>query len=145
MSRQALEESLRTVPFVEHLGITVESAKPGNVTLRLPCNRQNQNVEGHLAHGALFQVGELAAAAALGTHPDLRALVQKHRVSHIQYRAFSSRDVTARAKVTKELVETVQSLVAATGEAVMELPVEVMDGYGKDICVITPVFGFKAK
>ena len=143
MSRPELAEALKQVPFLEHLAITVEEAKAGSVTLRLPCTRHNQNFDGHIAHGALFQLAEAAATIALGTHPELRQFDHKLKVGHIQYRAFSSRDVTARAKVTKEQVDMVSNLVQQTGEATMELPVQVMDGYGKDICVITSVFGFK--
>jgi len=145
MSRQALADSLKAVPILEHLGITVEEAKAGSVKLRLPCLLFNQNGAGQVSHGALFQLAEAAAAIALGTHDELRQYEHKHKVSHIQYRAWSSRDVTARAKVTKELVETVRSLIEATGEATMELPVSVMDGYGKDICLVTPVFSFKER
>jgi len=142
MSRSALTEALMAVPFLEHLSIAVDEARAGNVSLRLPAIPSNQDHSGNLAHGAMFQVAETAAALAVGTHPTLRTFAHRQKVSHIQYRAEAPRDVTARCAVQRDAAEAVQAQLRDQGEATLELRVEVLDGWGNDICLLTAVFGF---
>ena len=144
MSRVALTEALKAVPFLDHLAIVVDDARPGNVGLRLPATPHNLDHDGNLAHGALFQVAETAAALAVGTHATLRGMPHSHRVSHVQYRAEATKDVTARCSVPRDAADTVADQLRDHGEATLELRVEILDGWGRDVCLMTSVFGFSS-
>lgn len=141
--RQQIEQSLRAVPFITTLGITVEEARPGRVMLRLPCAAGNTNAAGDLHSGALFTLGELTASLAVATHPDLGQLLIRQKVAHVQYLETCSMDVTASLRITVDMVATVEIGIGEPEGARLEVPVKVLDGKGRDVAVITTVFGFK--
>ena len=144
MSLAALDQTLRTVPFLETLGIRVEEAQPGTVVLRLPYDRKVTNHAGGLHTAAVFAVGELAAAVVLATHPELGELLHLQKSSKVKYYLPSSKDITAHASLTDEMVATVQESMAG-GAATLELPVKVLDGHGNDVAELACNFAFRHK
>ena len=143
MSRAQLEQILRTVPYVAALGISVEEAKAGLVVLRIPSQAVNLNADGALHSGALFSVGELAASVALGTHPKLAKIKKLAKASRIEYLATTKGDVTAHAQITPEQIQSIIDGIAREGRAQLELPVQLMDGHGKDVGNLVSVFTFR--
>ena len=143
MSRQALEDALKKVPFLAALGVAVEEAKPGDVILRLPSTAQNQDFQGALAGGAVYSLGGLAAAVAFLTHPNLVDVEPLQKGASIKFLRTSSKDVTARATVTPEIVEAIRRALESGGDGATELPVEVLDGHGADVAEIKPLFAFR--
>lgn len=143
MSRTQLEQVLRTVPYVSTLGVAVEEARPGQVVLRLPLAAQNLAHGGVLHTGTLFAVGELAAAVALNTHPKLAPVTKLLKASRVEYKAASTKDVTAHAMVTAEMVSSVTSSLDRDGKATLEIPVQLMDGHGVDVAEVVSLYTFK--
>lgn len=143
MSRQVLEDTLKQVPFLAALGVTVEDAKPGDVVLRLPSTAHNHDFEGALAMGAVSSLGGLAAAVALLTHPNLVDVEPLQKGATVRYLKASTKDVTAHATVTPELVEAIRRALDAGADGTTELPVKVLDGHGEDVAEITGIFGFR--
>lgn len=143
MSRTQLDQVLKTVPFVGALGISVEEARPGQVVLRLPMAPSNLAHGGILHTGAMFTVGELAAAVALGTHPRLAQLTRLQKATRIEYLATSTKDVTAHAMITGEMVQAITNGLERDGKAQLEVPVQLMDGHGKDVGEVVSLFTFR--
>ena len=98
----ALDQTLRTVPMLQTLGIRAEEARTGHLVLRLPYGEAVTNHAGAIHTAAIFAVGELAAAVVLATHPELAKLVHLQKSSRIKYYAPSTKDVTAHARVTRQ-------------------------------------------
>ncbi len=145
MSRQELEQTLQRVPFLATLGVRVEDAKPGAVVLRLPSTQGTRNYDGVICAAALFALGELAAAVALGTHPLLVDLEPLQKSTSIAYLGTSKKDVTAHAEVTHEMVDAIRRDLDAGRKAQTEVPVKIMDGHGVDVARISGVFGFRSR
>jgi uncharacterized protein (TIGR00369 family) len=143
MSRVQLESVLKTVPFVDTLGVSVEEARPGQVVLRLPMKPGNLAHGGVLHTGAMFAVGELAASVALGTHPRLASLKRLQKATRIEYLAPSTKDTTAHAMVTAEMVQAITSALDRDGKAQVEIPVQLMDGHGTDVGEVVALFTFR--
>ncbi|MBN2798927.1 MAG: DUF4442 domain-containing protein [Deltaproteobacteria bacterium] len=139
-----LSEALRAVPFLATLGITVEQAQAGEVVLRLPSNEGNRGHGGTLHTGALFSVGELAAGVALGTHPRLQGLQHLIRGTSVRYQRSSTADVTARAAITDELLETILKGVQDSGRAEVSVQVTLMDGHANDVAELLVRYLLKA-
>ena len=142
--RNDIEAVIRTVPFISTLGVSVEEARAGQVVLRLPFKLESQAAGGILHSGAMFTLGELAAAVAVGTHPKLQKYTRLQRATRIQYKANSSKDVTAHAMITAEMVNAVIEGVKAHGKAEIEIPVNLMDGHGKDVGEVVSKITFRA-
>ena len=140
MSLAALESALKQVPFIDTLGIRVEEARTGHVVLRLPYDEMVCNHSGALQSGALFAVGELAAAVALGTHPALTGHVHLQKSTKIKYFLPSSKDVTAHANVTQEMLDSVEG-----GASTLELTVKILDGHGNDVAELACNFALRKK
>lgn len=128
----ALERSLAAVPLLGSFGIRAEDLRPGALVLRLPYGDTVTNHAGAIHNAAIFALGELAAAVVLATHPSLSGYVQLQRSSKIKYFAQSHRDVTAHSQLPPELVALVLSDLAG-GQAVIDVPVKVLDGHGADV------------
>jgi len=140
MSLAALDRALKQVPFIDTLGIRVEEARTGHVVLRLPFDEMVCNHSGALHSAALFAVGELAAAVALGTHPGLADHMHLQKSTKIKYFLPSSKDVTAHATVTQEMLDSV-----ASGKPTLELSVKVLDGHGNDVAELACNFALRKK
>ena len=142
MSIAVLNKALKSVPFHKMLNISVEETKPGHVVLRLAYNDQNTNHSGTLHSAAVFAVGELAATVALGTHPELSQLQHLQKCTKIKYILPSSKDITAHATVTEEMVQAIQNSLAS-GNAQVEIPVKVLDGHGTDVAELMGIYAFR--
>ena len=140
----ALDRTLRTVPLIETMGIRVEEARPGHVVLRLPFDQKVTNHAGSLHTAAVFAVGELCAAVALGTHPELANFAQLQKSTKIKYFVPSGKDVTAHATVTDEMVDRVTGGIGA-GLVTLEIPVKVLDGHGNDVAELACNFAFRKR
>lgn len=138
MSLAQLNAALNAVPFLNTLGIRVEESRPGHVVLRLPHSPAICNHAGAIHTGAVFTVGELAGAVALATHPELAGRKHLQKSTKVKYYLPSTKDVTAHATVTPEMVEAV-----AQGAAAIELPIKVLDGHGQDVAELASRFAFK--
>ncbi|MBW1876916.1 MAG: DUF4442 domain-containing protein [Deltaproteobacteria bacterium] len=145
MSRQELEKTLGRVPFLSTLGVRVEEVKPGAVVLRLPSTQGNRNFDGVIDAAAVFAVGQLAAAVALGTHPNLVDLEALQKGASIKYVGTSKKDITAHAEVTEEMVSAIRSALEGGEKGQVEMPVQVLDGHGDDVAELTALFGFRFK
>ena len=143
MSHVELEKALQSVPFLAALGVRVEDARPGKVVLRLPAVDANRNFAGVVQSGAVFSVGELAAAVAVKTHPHLIDVELLQKGSRIRYHSTSSKDLTAHAEVTREQVEAVRRELDATGRAQLEVGVHVLDGHGNDVAELHGTFALR--
>ena len=141
--RNDIEAVIRTVPFIATLGVSVEEAKPGQVILRVPFKPESQASGGILHSGAMFTVGELAAAVAAGTHPKLQKYTRLQRATRIQYKANSAKDVTAHAMITAEMVAAIEDGVKSAGKAEVDIPVNLMDGHGKDVGEVVSKITFR--
>lgn len=141
--RNDIEAVIRTVPFIATLGVSVEEARVGQIVLRLPMKKESQAAGGILHSGAMFTLGELAAAVAAGTHPKLAKYTRLQRATRILYKANSSKDVTAHAEITAEMVAAVTKGVERDGKAEIEIPVNLMDGHGKDVGEIVSKITFR--
>lgn len=126
MSLAVLELSLRQVPFLSTLGVRPEQAEPGRVVLRLPFAHPLANHAGALHTGAVFAVGELAAAVAIGSHPDLASAVQLQKSTKIKYYLACNTDVLAHVDVDDATIRrTLQAL--ESGPAELEITVVIRD------------------
>lgn len=126
------------------LGIRAEEARTGHLVLRLPYGPGVTNHAGAIHTGAIFAVGELAAAVVLGTHPELARFVQLQKSTKIKYYAASHKDVTAHARVTPEMLSAILDEVE-TGSARVDVPVQVLDGHGADVADLVSRFTFRAR
>lgn len=140
----ALDQTLRTVPMLSTLGIRAEEARTGHLVLRLPLSPAITNHAGALHSAGVFAVGELAAAVVLATHPDLANLVHLQKSTKIKYYLPSTKDVTAHATLTDEMLAAVKEGVTS-GEARLEIPVKVLDGHGQDVAELVSHFAFRTK
>jgi acyl-coenzyme A thioesterase PaaI-like protein len=138
----ALEQALRAVPLLESFGVRAEDLRPGALVLRLPYGPHITNHAGAIHNGAIFAVGELAAAVVLATHPELGRFRQFQKSSRIKYFVPSHRDVTAHAEVPPEVVAAAQE-GAERGGVVVDVPVKVLDGHGADIAELVCRFMVK--
>ena len=136
----ALDQTLRTVPFLSTLGVRVEEARTGHIVLRLPLGDATKTHHGSLHTAAVFAVGELAAAVVLGTHPLLAGYSHLQKSTKIKYFLPSSKDVTAHATVTPEMLDNIQS-----GATTLELSVKVLDGHGNDVAELACNFSLRRK
>ena len=137
MSHSALDDALHQVPFIEHMGVRVEEAKPGSVVLRLPKNGYNCATDDTLYSAAVFAVAELSALVVVGTHPRLHAWTTELLTSSIRYQARASSDVTAHAELQPEQIQAIVEEVHHGGKGEAEVSVSVLDGYGNDIAVVS--------
>ncbi|MCB9686959.1 MAG: YiiD C-terminal domain-containing protein [Alphaproteobacteria bacterium] len=140
----ALDRTLRSVPMLSTLGIRAEEARTGHLVLRLPLSEQVTNHAGAIHSAAIFAVGELAAAVVLGTHPDLANLVHLQKSTRIKYYLPSTKDVTAHATVTSEMLDRVKEGLR-TNNAHIEVPVKVLDGHGRDVAEVLTHFAFRQR
>lgn len=138
MSVAQLNQALNTVPFVSTLGIRVEETRPGHVVLRLPHGPAVCNLAGAIHTGAVFTLGELAGAVALATHPTLGTRKHLQKSTKIKYYLPSTKDVTAHASVTPELIESIEN-----GAETVELQIKVLDGHGQDVAELSSRFAIK--
>lgn len=145
MSFQALVEALQSVPFLASAGITVEEARPGSATLRLPAVEANLDHAGHLHTGALFTVGEAAAGVAVGTTARLAGVVHLQKASGIKYLANCRSDVTARASLPPEVVDGILADLEERERTQAEVVVEILDGYGNDIAEVVTIYTFRRR
>lgn len=133
-----LNHALTAVPFLSTIGIRVEESRPGHIVLRLPHSPAICNHTGAIHSGAVFTVGELAGAVALGTHPELSGRKHLQKSTKIKYYLPSTKDITAHATVTPEMVDAVKK-----GQAAVELAIQVLDGHGQDVAELATRFAFK--
>lgn len=138
MSLAQLNGALSAVPFLKTLGIRVEESHPGHVVLRLPHSLAICNHSGAIHTGAVFTVGELAGAVALGTHPSLSTRKHLQKSTKVKYYLPSTKDITAHATVTPEMVDAIEN-----GATAIELPIKVLDGHGQDVAELASRFAFK--
>lgn len=143
MSFQQLEQVLRTVPMVATLGITVEEGRPGSVVLKLPSAPGVLDAQGRVHTAAMFAVGELASAVAVGTHPKLAVLSYFQKASRIAYISSGRGDVLARAEVPPELVNAVIEGLARDARFITEVSVSLLDTRGNDVASMVSVFTFR--
>lgn len=140
----ALDDALRAVPMLATLGIRVEEARVGHLVLRLAHARPVLNHAGAIHTSAIFAVGELAAAVALGTHPELTRYAHLQKSTRIKYYAPSHHDVTAHARVTPEMVAAARSAIA-DGAARVDVTVQVLDGHGADVAELISRFTLRGR
>lgn len=143
MSLAVIDQALRAVPYVANMGIRVEEARAGHVVLRIPYAKGVTNHAGAIATGAIFSVGELAAAVVLATHPVLGRLVSLQKSARVKYFVPATKDVTAHASVTPEMVRGVEEGLPK-GAAQVEVPVKVLDGHGTDVAELLCTFTFRS-
>ncbi len=139
MSLAVIDQALRGVPYVASLGIRVEEARAGHVVLRIPYGKNVTNHAGAISTGAIFSVGELSAAVVLATHPFLGPLISLQKSARIKYFVPATKDVTAHATVTSEMVRVVGEGLTS-GMAQIEVPVKVLDGHGTDVAELLCTF-----
>ena len=144
MSVAQLQTALAAVPYFAHLGIRAEEARPGQVVLRLPHRDEVTNHAGALHSSAVFAVAELCAAVALGTHPSLTDLMHLQKSAKIKYYLPSSRDVTAHATITEEMLQAIRDGLGVAN-AHVEVPVKVFDGHGEDVAELVAHFAFRQR
>jgi len=140
----ALDQTLKTVPMLATLGIRAEEARTGHLVLRLPISPAVTNHAGAIHSAGVFAVGELAAAVVLATHPELANLLHLQKSTKIKYFLPSTKDVTAHATLTDEMLAAVKQGLSA-GEARLEVPVKVLDGHGKDVAELVSNFAFRRR
>lgn len=145
MSFQALVEALQSVPYLNALGITVEEARPGSATLRLPARESNLDHAGNLHTGALFSLGEAASAVAVGTTARLAEVMHLQKACGIKYLAHCRTDVTARASLPPEVVDGILKQLEERERTQAAVVVEVLDGYGNDIAEIVAIYTFRRR
>jgi len=133
-----LNHALHAVPFLATIGIRVEETRPGHVVLRLPHSPAICNHAGAIHSGAVFTLGELAGAVAFGTHPDLASTKHLQKSTKIKYYLPSTKDITAHATVTPEMVDAVRN-----GQPAIELAIKILDGHGQDVAELATRFAFK--
>jgi acyl-coenzyme A thioesterase PaaI-like protein len=126
------------------LGIRAEETRTGHVVLRLPISPGVTNHAGALHTAGVFAVGELAAAVVLATHPDLAGLVHLQKSTKIKYYLPSTKDITAHATLTDEMLAAVKE-ATMNGEARLEVPVKVLDGHGQDVAELVSHFTFRRR
>jgi len=143
MSFQVLVEALQSVPFLASLGITVEEARPGSATLRLPAIPGNLDHSGNVHTGALFSLGEAAAGVAVGTTPRLVGIVHLQKACGVKYLARCRGDVTARATLPSEVVDGILGDLERQERTQAEVTVQLLDSYGTDVGEVVAIFRFR--
>lgn len=138
MAHPILDATIQAVPFLNLLGVTVETAQPGEVTLRLPHNPTYGTHSGELHSACLFALGELAATLVLGIHPELTGHQQLQKCTKIKYFAPCHSDAFARVLVSDAFINH----VFAQPDAQAELMVQICDINGQLIAEVLGLFSF---
>ncbi|MFT6143992.1 MAG: acyl-coenzyme A thioesterase PaaI-like protein [Myxococcota bacterium] len=100
MAHADLEAALHEVPFLAPIGLSVTEASAGRIVLRIPADKRTRDFEGHVASGALFVVGELAATLALASHPQMHGRAVRRKQAEITYETTTTRPLLVTAEVT---------------------------------------------
>lgn len=99
MSHAELEAALHEVPFLAPIGVSVAGASAGRIVLRIPADKRTRDFEGHVASGAQFIVGELAATLALASHPAIAGRAVRRTHAEITYETTTTRPLLVTAEV----------------------------------------------
>lgn len=140
-----LQALLRQVPILETLGITVADAHPGEVTLRLPARTSSRDVAGGLHGAALMCLGQTAATVAFGTHPELTEVDHLLLGCRIDYKGAARTDVTARSRAEPEQLQAIKSRLAEKRIVKLDQQVEVLDGHGTCVALVTARLAFRRR
>lgn len=143
MSIQKLQNALHAVPFLKHMEITVDSARPGGVTLTLSPSGALNDHAGNVHSGALFALGEAAAGIAVGTHPELNTLTMLQQASGIRYLRSCSHPPKAVAEVSGDTLNQVRSGLQGGNEAKVEVVVPIQDMTGAICAEVVSMFTFR--
>jgi len=138
MAHPILDGTIQSVPFLNLLGISVETAQPGEIILRLPYSPNFGAHSGEIHSGCLFALGELAATLVLGIHPDLTGHQQLQKCTKIKYFAPCRTDAFARVLVSDAFLDHVFS----QPDAQAELMVQICDTSGQLIAELLGLFSF---
>lgn len=140
-----LQALLRQVPMLGNLGITVADAHPGEVTLRLPARASSRDAAGGLHGAALMCLGQTAATVAFGTHPDLVDVDHLLLGARVDYKGAARTDVTARSKVEAEQLLAVRKRLETKRSAKLDQLVEILDGHGETVAIVTARLAFRRR
>ena len=143
LSIKKLQSALDAVPYLKHMEILVDEARPGNVTLTLSGSPAITDHAGHIHSGALFSLGEAAAGIAVGTHPDLNTLVTRQQASGIRYLRSCPNAPKAFAHVDSDTLEQIRDSLQSDGEAKVELVVSIKDSSDSVCAEVVSVFTFR--
>jgi acyl-coenzyme A thioesterase PaaI-like protein len=138
MAHPILDATIHAVPFLNLLGVSVESALPGEVTLRLPHVVEHGAHSGEVHSACLFALGELAATLVLGIHPELTGHHQLQKCTKIKYFAPCYSDAFARVQVSDAFINH----VFAQPDAQAELMVQICDMNGQLVAEVLGLFSF---
>ena len=144
MSVQALINALRSVPYLATLGITVEQARPGRVTLKLPLSEPLKDHSGGMHTSAVFAAGEAAAGVAVGTHPVLATITSLQKATGIKYLQRATTDITASAALDDTFVADVQRGLKETGRTEADVIVAIYDARGRQVAEVVAVYTFRS-
>ena len=143
LSNIKLQSALDAVPFLKHMEILVDTARPGSVVLTLAGTGTLNDHVGHVHSGALFSLGEAAAGIAVGTHTDLNALVTRQQASGIRYLRPCPTQPKAYAEVSVDMMNQIREALSGEGEAKVELVVPIKDSTGSICAEVVSVFTFR--
>ena len=138
MAHTILDSTIHEVPFLGALGVTVESASPGEVILRLPYHESFTDHSGSMHSACLFALGELAATLGLGVHPGLAGHSQRQKCTKIKYFSPCQTDALARIVISDALV----SHVTSQQDSQVEVLVQVIDEHHTPVAEVLGLFAF---
>ena len=142
MPIETLERSLKTVPFLQLLGVKVLEHRGSRLVLGLPYRRENASHSGAVHSACMFALGELAGAVAVGTHPTLSSHPHVLKCTKVKYARQTMRDITATTEIPGSMSEGIVDAVAMHGEAEMELTVRVTDEDGHEVALLQSLYSF---
>ncbi|HOO56254.1 MAG TPA: YiiD C-terminal domain-containing protein [bacterium] len=116
-----------TIPFVKKNGIKVVKAEPGDVRLKSPNERSNQNQYGTMQAGAIFTLAEITGGVALLIYPQLSDYVLLARTATITFHRPIESDAEARAAFTDEDAFEIEHKVESEGRTVAKIKVGVFN------------------
>ena len=143
MSIQKLQDALHAVPFLKHMEIIVDAAMPGHVTLTVAPSGMLNDHAGHLHSGALFVLGEAAAGIAVGTHPNLNALVTRQQASGIRYLQSCTNPAKATGEISPEMLEQIRGALKDGNEAKIEVVVPIRNSSEQVCAEVVSMFTFR--
>jgi acyl-coenzyme A thioesterase PaaI-like protein len=137
-----MREILERIPFSRELGLTLDVASEGAVTMTLPDRTAARNLAGTVHAGALFTFGETVAGVAAGLKTLDRAFPFA-RQAQIRYRRPATGAVLGHAKVEASEAERVLRELDRNGRSELTVSVSLQDQEGKAVAELTVEYAFR--
>ena len=128
--------AIHVIDFVERAGIRVDEVGPGRCVLSLP-EEPNVNHFGTVYAGAIYTLGEVPGGVLFFATFDAERFFPLVKSSQIRYRRPGRGRLSVEASISADEVARLEAEAAEYGKADYELELEITDGQGEVVAVMT--------